>query len=373
MSLLVTIKSTMSNNIRTDEKVYHQIFINDSHKVSMKVSKCCSMHLMRKFPFFFYIFPVLFIVISCQEDNIVFYKEYGEVSYGNHLRFNTHKPQLKSFFFFSGWNDSQDAAIYKNFLLNVRACDEIDDNVENAYLWDLNTGIKIATLILGYSMNGKNYYKPHANTVCFGNEILDDSPFPLLYVSQTFGLEYGKINSKDSGVLVYKLVSNDDKYKAELVQVIKPATDDIVLFDLIGCSIHNYVVDYDSSKLYVLGYDSDNFYNADSKICISSFNLPKSSDGQEIVLTSHSIVDSYTLPMSYCMQSVFYDAGFLYIMNGDCFKYKWLRSLNLYKKKIESVFDFTDLSGEPQFCGYWNGKLLMYFSGSQGLLFEITD
>lgn len=328
---------------------------------------------MRRFLNYIYIIPVLYIIISCQEVNIVSYEEYGEVSYENHLRFNTHKPRLNYYYILDGWNNSQGGAIYKDFLLNVIACDELDDEEESAYLWDLNTGTKVATFALGYSLNGKKYYKPHANTVCFGKEILDDSPFPLLYVSQSFGIEYGKINPKESGVLVYKLVKKDNNYKAELVQIIKPATDDVVLLDQIGCSIHNYVVDYDSSKLYVLGYDSDNCYNANGKICISSFDLPKSSDGQEIVLTSRNIVDSYTLPMSYCMQSVFYDAGFLYIMNGDSFKYKWLRSLNLHNRKIESIFDFTALSGEPQFCGYWNGKLLMYFSGSQGLLFEITD
>ena len=310
--------------------------------------------------------------ISCGDEDNSIYENY-DVSNGNHLLYKNGNPFLKEYLVLENWRDSQGGAIYGDLLLNVLACDENTDDAENVFLWNLNTGDKIAAFTLGYTLKGFKYYKPHANTVCFGKEYHSDSEFPLLYVSQTFGLEYGKKEYKKSGVHVYKIMSNNAKYEAELVQVIRPSIDDICLLNSIGPSIHNFIVDIDDSKLYVVGYCNNDFYNPENSICVTSFNLPLSSDGTEVVLTSRDILNCYTLPMSYCIQSVFYDNGFLYIMNGDSSKYKWLRSLNLKTHKIESKYDFTYVAGEPQFCGFWKGKFLMYFAGSTGILYEITD
>lgn len=327
-----------------------------------------------KFKYYMYLLLIFIMPTSCDSDYIMNakYEDYG-VSYENHLRFKTTALVFSVFMTFNDWKDSQSGVIYGDMLLNVLACDEEDDDEENAFLWDLNTGKKLGSFNLSHILDGSEYYKPHANEVCFGKKINDDDLFPLLYISQSFGLEYGKIEHKKSGVLVYRIINSDKKYKAELVQVIKPSIEDEVLFNMMGSSIHNYVVDTDNDLLYVLGYRDNSWFNSNNDILVTIFKLPKLSEGKELVLTHDMILDNYTIPMSYCMQSAFYDNGFIYIMNGDEINFKWIRSLNLKSKKIESKLDFSDIAGEPQFCGYWKGKFLLYFAGDWGNLFEIRE
>ena len=319
---------------------------------------------------------VLFILvfISCQgeENYSVHFENYGALP-DNHLFFKNESPKFSEYLTFNNWRNSQGGAIYGDILLNVLACDEIEDGADNAFMWDLNTGEKLASFNLGFEFEGTKYYKPHANVVCFGVEITERADFPLLYVGQTFGLLYGQTDSKSSGVMVYELQKKSGIYTSNIVQIIRPDITDDLLMHAMGKSIHNYLIDTDKKKLYSLGYESDAaWFDSTKNIYITSFNLPKLSDGREVVLTNEMIEETYTIPMGYCLQSMFYDKGYIYIQTGTHTQYKWIRSLNLKSKKIESKVDLTEIGGEPQFCGYWKGKYLLYFAGDNAPLFEIN-
>ena len=316
------------------------------------------------------LFPQLF---SCQNEEGSYSAQFENngVSPNNHLFFKNENPSFSAFLTFNNWRDSQGGAIYGDILLNVLACDEHEDGIDNAFMWDLKTGEKLGSFNLGCEFEGVKYYKPHANVVCFGVELTEESDFPLLYVGQTYGVMYGEIDYGASGIIVYELLNKSGLLTSNIVQIIRPDVFDNQLMQAMGRSIHNYVVDTDKRMLYSLNYKDNNWFEFNTEILFCAFKLPNLSDGKEIVLTHNMIEDSFTIPMAYCMQSMFYNKGFLYFMNGTHTNYKWIRSLNTETKKIESKLDFTTIGGEPQFCGYWKGKFLMYFSGTGATLYEI--
>lgn len=321
---------------------------------------------------FIFLFSLSFL-LSCQEEEGIFvqFENYG-TSPNNHLFFNSNNPIFSEYMTFNSWKNSQGGVIYGDMLLNVLACDEEEDDADNAFMWDLKTGTKIGSFNLGHEFEGVKYYKPHANVVCFGAEKTEKSDYPLLYVGQTYGFLYDEKDYKASGIMVYELLNESGVYSSNIVQIIRPDVSDGILMQAMGKSIHNYVVDADNRMLYSLGYESDQaWFDSNKDILFTSFRLPKLSDGKEVILTNENIVDKFTIPMAYCMQCIFYDKGILYIQTGTNMHYKWLRSFNLNTKKIESKVDFTEIGGEPQFCGYWNGKFLIYFAGDWTPLFEI--
>lgn len=319
---------------------------------------------------FIFLFSLSFL-LSCQEEGLfVQFENYG-TSPNNHLFFNSNNPIFREYMTFNGWKNSQGGVIYGDMLLNVLACDEEEDDVDNAFMWDLKTGSKIGNFNLGHEFEGVKYYKPHANVVCFGAEKTEKSDYPLLYVGQTYGFLYGQIDYKASGIIVYELLNESGVYSSNIVQIIRPDVNDDILMQAMGPFIHNYVVDTDHNMLYSFNYEGKSYWDATMDILVVSFKLPKLSDGKEVVLTNEKIVDKFTIPMAYCIQSIFYYEGLIYFMNGSHTNHKWIRSLNLESKKIESKIVFTEIGGEPQFCGYWKGKFLMYFAGDWAPLFEI--
>ena len=329
-----------------------------------------NMSVKIKFNLLLVLFLLVFISCQGEENYSVRFENYGALP-DNHLFFKNESLKFSEYLTFNNWRNSQGGAIYGDILLNVLACDEIEDGIDNAFMWDLKTGEKLASFNLGFEFEGTKYYKPHANVVCFGVEKTEKSKFPLLYVGQTFGLLYGQTDSKSSGIIVYELQENSGSYTPNVVQIIRPDITDDLLMQAMGPFIHNYVVDTGNKMLYSFNYEGESFWDASMEILVISFKLPELSDGKEVVLTNEKIVDKFTIPMAYCMQSMFYDNGFIYFMNGSHTDHKWIRSLNLKSQKIESKIDFTVIGGEPQFCGYWNGRFLIYFAGNGATLFEI--
>lgn len=283
---------------------------------------------------------------------------------------------IKDYMTVSNWENSQGGAIYGDYLVTLMATDEIEVGQTNGHLYNISTGALISNLVFGKTLNGVDYYRPHANEVCFGTEFYNEnSIFPLLYVSQVNG--GGGINDirGERGVLVYDIQfdSDNNTYTPVLVQAIIPDLNDAELMAVFGNYTPNYIVDTDKNELYVLNYPNASWFNLDGDTYVCRFKLPKISDGQQIVLTYADLIEHYTIPLCFGLQMTFYFAGKLYISGGfaGINTTKVIRVWDLIKKVETTRINLKGvLSEEPQFIGLYNNRFLWYGAGTSGLIRE---
>lgn len=307
-------------------------------------------------------------------ENEVFDRQRNGIEYiGEALPFGR-KMLIKDYMVIPNWSDSQGGAIYGDYLVTCMATDEIADNTTNGFVYNIKTGVLVSELIFGYTLNGVDYQKPHANEVCFGNEFYnDDSQFPLLYVSQV--RDSGASVGVKGGVMVYDLQydSVNLKYVPVLVQVIMPDTEDADLMDVWGKYTPNYIVDTDNGFLYVLNYPQSSWYNLTGNTYVCKFALPKLQDGGVITLTSADLIEHYEIPNCYGLQMTFYYGGKLFISGGfnGINANKSIRVWDLTKKCQTTFIDLTGiLAEEPQFIGLYKNRFLWYGNGTSGLISE---
>ncbi len=208
---------------------------------------------------------------------------------------------------------------------------------------------------------------PHCNVCCFGNENLQESPFPPLYISQW---NY----DGERGVLVVKINYEGDQFSCEMVQMIIPHIEDKERF---GNGSTDWIVDTDNDKLYSLAYyltGSSTLVDGNRE-CICVFDLPKIGDGSVIELTDADIIDNFELEMLNFSQDKCYHDGCIYVASGYHAYPEWIkiRKINLQKKEIESVLDLSPWSGEPQGLDIFNGDLLMNYGRKQQYLIHIIN
>ena len=280
--------------------------------------------------------------------------------------------QISPFRTFESWGRRQGGAIYKEILVSVDAMDR--GGIPNGYIYDVASGTKICNLNFSFSINGKDYYPPHGNQVSFSNKFYDsESDFPLLYISQVNGGNGNNDIRGERGVLVYNLKKlTDNSYEPELVQAIIPNLNDSTLMSKMGNYTPNYIIDTDKGQLVVIGYPNKSWYDLSGPQPITIFDLPDITEGQEIVLTSESVVDYYTLPVTIALQQSFYCDGKIFSSGGNR-GYASIRVINLSQKGVEYYYDMTSLtSGEPQFLGLWEGRVLYYEYDQYGIVYELT-
>lgn len=206
---------------------------------------------------------------------------------------------------------------------------------------------------------------PHANVSCFGNEVLDGSPFPPLYISQW---DY----NGERGVVVVKIVVRNGNYSCETVQTIIPDIKDKERF---GRGSTDWIVDTDNCKLYSLAYyiPGSSAIVENNKECICVFELPKIGDGKNIVLTDDDIVENYELEMFNYSQDKCYYNGNIFVSSGAPERPEWLkiRCIDLAKKEISSIMDLSKWGSEPEGMDIYDGGLLMNYGGREQYMLRL--
>ena len=208
---------------------------------------------------------------------------------------------------------------------------------------------------------------PHCNVCCFGNEKLQDSPFPPLYISQW---NY----NGERGILVVKILCHNETFICETVQTIIPIIGDKERF---GYGSTDWLVDIDNDHLYSLAYykPGSSTIVEGNKECICVFDLPKISDGPVIELTDADITDSFELEMLNFSQDKCYHNGCIYVASGYHSYPEWIkiRKINLQKKEIESVLDLSPWGGEPEGLDVYKDDLLINYGGKEQFLIHIIN
>lgn len=316
--------------------------------------------------------PILLNLKSIEDD--VYDRDRNGLDYvGEALPFGR-KMLIKDYMTIPNWSNSQGGAIYGDYLVTCMAIDEIADNITNGHIYNIKTGALVSDLIFGYTMDGVDYQKPHANEVCFGKKFYNnDSQFPLLYVSQV--RDSGASAGVKGGVMVYDLQydSANSKYVPVLVQVIMPDTNDAELMDVWGKYTPNYIVDVDNDALYVLNYPKATWFDLAGNTFLCKFDLPDPTDTKVVVLTSADLKVHYEIPNCYGLQMTFYYGGKLYISGGfgGINNLKVVRVWDLVSKCETTKIDLSRiLSEEPQFIGLYGNRFLWYSAGTSGLISE---
>lgn len=279
--------------------------------------------------------------------------------------------QMIPYLTFEQWEKRQGGAIYKDKLVCFNAMDK--GGRPQGFIYDVRTGIKLCEMSFSFSLDNKDYYPPHANQVSFSNQFYDaESDFPLLYISQVNGGNGRNDIRGELGVLVYNLRRiSENYYIPELVQAIIPDLNDNLLMSKIGNYTPNYIVDTDNNQLVVIGYPNNSWYDLSGPQPIVVFRLPSIIDGHEIVLTKKDVLESFTLPVSLIPQQSFYYGEKIFTVCGFP-NQAALRVINLSNKSVEFFCDMTSVtSGEPQFLGLWNEKLLYYEYNTSGIVYEL--
>lgn len=206
---------------------------------------------------------------------------------------------------------------------------------------------------------------PHANVSCFGNDVLDGSPFPPLYISQW---DY----NGERGVVVVKITECNGNYSCETIQTIIPDIKDKEKF---GRGATDWLVDTDNSKLYSLAYyiAGSSTIVESNKECICMFDLPKIDEGGNIVLTDDDIIDSFELEMFNYSQDKCYHKGNIYVSSGAPNHPEWLkiRCIDLAKKEIVSIMDLSKWGSEPEGMDIYDGDLLINYGGREQYILTV--
>lgn len=312
----------------------------------------------------FLLLPIIFI--SCNRDEAI--EGLNPDVYGGDG--SAFKPQYSRRLFtrFKNFPDEhfiQSVAIYKNFWFGV-GFQYLDGNTyhpNNAFIiiCDLNKSEYITKLYIDH----KNLAVPHGNVSCFGNETLDGTEFPPLYVSQWN-------HDGARGVIVLRIDYNNGNFSCETIQTIVPKIFNQEVFGY-GCT--DWVVDTDQSLLYSLAY-----YRAGSstlvegnKECVCVFDLPKIIDGEEILLNDDNIKDSFNLEMINYSQDKCYYKDHILVSSGESSYPYWLkiRSIGLFSKKVEYELNLSRWGLEPEGLDIYMDNILMNYGGSSQYMLQL--
>lgn len=308
------------------------------------------------------------ITIEIDDDNI----NQGENGNGGDITTpaNNHF-QMERFGIFEAWEQRQGGAVYGDYLITLNATDR--ETNPNGFIYDIQSGRKICDMYFPNTLDGKSYYKPHANQVSFGEAFYDaESSFPLLYVSQVNGGSgYNDIRG-ERGVLVYNLKqTSNNTYEPELVQAVIPDLNDSSLMKKIGNYTPNYIVDPEHNQFVIIGYPNNSWYDLSGEQPVVLIEIPQLSDGSEVVFTKDAVIDSYTLDMAIGPQQSFYYGGKIFSSGGDRGQAS-LRVIDLASKSVEYYKDMSVITnGEPQFLGLWGSKVLYYEYDTSGQIYEL--
>lgn len=286
--------------------------------------------------------------------------------------FDSDTLKITVFQTFSDWSNMQGGAIYGDRLVCLMATDEIKGETVNGYIYNLVTGEKECELLFSTTIDGRTFYKPHANQVSFGSFFYNqESDFPLLYVSQVNGGNGEDTIRGERGVLVYDLQkSSGGGYIPVLVQVIIPDLYDSKLMERLGRYTPNYIYDTENDQFVVLGYPQSSWYRLNGPQPITIIGVPSISDGSIVTLHDEDVIDSYALPISLGIQQSCVFGSKVYSSGGFA-KKGTIRIIDLESKSSLKIFDLSRIStGEPQFFGVWNNRLLYYEAGTQGIMYE---
>ncbi|MBD5174715.1 MAG: hypothetical protein HDT06_02715 [Bacteroidales bacterium] len=264
----------------------------------------------------------------------------------------------------SGYAIQSSAVIGKYWFGCGYECME-DGNYTNDHPFIIVCNLEKGEYITTLPLKAPGVRVPHCNVCCFGNEMLDDSPFPPLYISQW---NY----NGERGVVVVKILNHNETFTCETIQTIIPIIGDKERF---GCGSTDWIVDTDQNYLYSLAYykPGSSTIVEGNKECICVFDLPKIADGPIIYLTDEDIVDSFDLEMINFSQDKCYYNGLIYVSSGFHAYPDWtmIRTINLNTKEVESVLNLSEWSGEPQGLAIYKDDILMNYGSRKQFLIHI--
>lgn len=327
----------------------------------------------------FFLSICFFLEVSCQVETIILDHTSSQVDVEK-IEDNLNDPQsddsntfhMTPLIQLENWTGMQGGAIIDDLLVCLTATDW--GGIPNGFIYNLQKGERVCSLLFNSSFENKRYYMPHANQVSFGKYFLDDkSAFPLLYVSQVNGGNGRNDIRGERGVLVYDLEkTGDDEYYPRLLQAIIPDLTDSTLMKKIGAYTPNYIVDTDNNQFVIIGYPNNSWYDLSGAQPIAIMPIPDIKVGKEYVFSDKDIIDSYTLPKTIGPQQSFYYKGMVFSSGGDTGQAS-IRVIDLKKKEVVYYMDMTSItSGEPQFLGIWGEKMVYYEYGSSGQMYEIN-
>lgn len=202
---------------------------------------------------------------------------------------------------------------------------------------------------------------PHVNNACFGTEILTDSLFPLLYISEC----------KSEG---YCCFVESIESTPRLVQTIRTNINGRQL------PVVSWVVSISEKALYAITKGTKEIDSLGNlKITITKFKLPKVNEGKDIELTENDIIDSFHVYFPNTVQGGKIIGHSLYLACGLQQSYSHLKRakraikiIDLEKKQLFKTIDLTYITtNEPEDIDFYKGKCLLY-CGQQGGIYEIV-
>lgn len=201
---------------------------------------------------------------------------------------------------------------------------------------------------------------PHVNNACFGIEKIENSLYPVIYISECReGGFHCFVESLDSVPILLQtiLAKNEDK----TVRAI------------------NWVVDRKQYVLYAVTRVEKHLDSKGSvRNTITKYRLPRLGEGSIVILTEKDVLDSFDVVFPNILQGCKIKGNFLYLVTGLeqslCYRkdsQRAIQVIDLKNKKLSKTIDLTFLTtNEPEDIDIYKGKGLVY-CGQEGGIYEI--
>ena len=220
---------------------------------------------------------------------------------------------------------------------------------------NLKSGIFESEFDLASSEN-----KPHVATACFGNEILENGNYPLLYVAEFVGKSrcFVECINNDSSVLVQTIEAKDNGKNYR---------------------IQCWLVDNSSNHLYSVSGKQTVDSMGRCPVVIRKYRLPLVSEGDYILLTEQDKREQFELDFPNCLQGATIRNGKMYVATGFQ-QSQWhnprgrrsLKVIDLKKKKVVKDIDLTYITtNEPEGFDF-HGRNALLFCGQEGGIYKIN-
>ena len=199
----------------------------------------------------------------------------------------------------------------------------------------------------------------HVATACFGNESYGENALPLVYLAEFEGKSRCFVESigKDSSILVQTIEAkeNGKNYR-----------------------IQCWVVDKDSPSLYSVSGKQEIDAIGQCPVVIRKYRLPKSTEGEYVLLTESDKQDQFLLSFPNCLQGATIRKGKLYIVTGlqesqrdNPRGKRSLKVIDLNKKVLINEIDLTYITtNEPEGLDFYHNRLMMS-CGQEGGIYRI--
>lgn len=171
-----------------------------------------------------------------------------------------------------------------------------------------------ASIDVYHMPDGENLYSiPMEYTKTFHNNNVVASAFyfrkgdqfPVIYASQE--------NKAEHKIIAYRIWKDGDKFDKEIVQIINlPSPVEM------GAYFPNVILDVQSGKLYVTGYNAESWKSAGygNGLALLEFGLPSPFAGKEIDLTTKQILSRRNFPFRVATQGACIRNGRIYQLYG---------------------------------------------------------